>query len=143
MKKYISIGLLILIIIACAGSKTNIAGLKDSEKLKSDTIKIANEALEYEITIIDPGFSSWFNANAKPRNFYAQEYFESRNKIWVNEWNARVLQPSIYNSNLYEMSIDYQPNINYGYEVNYMLFNYLNYFQIVNNTKLGVFSPRI
>lgn len=143
MKKYISIGLLILIIIACSGSKSNISALKDSEKLKSDTIKIANEALEYEITIIDSGFSNWFNSNAKPRNFYSQDYFESRNKIWVNEWNTRVMQPTIYNPNLYEMQIDYQSNINYGYEVNYMLFNYLNYFQIVNNTKLGVFSPRI
>ncbi|MBC7438801.1 MAG: hypothetical protein H7250_02280 [Flavobacterium sp.] len=143
MKNYISISLILLIIFACSATKTNIAGLKESEKLKSDTIKIANAALEYEIIIIDAGFSNWFNFNAKPRNFYSQDYFETRNKIWVNEWNVRAMQPSVYNSNLYEMRIDYEPNINYGYEVNYMLFNYLNYFQIVNNTKLGVFSPRI
>lgn len=143
MKNYISIGLILLIIFACSTTKTNIAGLKESEKLKSDTIKIANEALEYEITIIDAGFSNWFNFNAKPRNFFSQDYFETRNKIWVNEWNIRAMQPSIYNSNSYEMRIDYEPNINYGYEVNYMLFNYLNYFQIVNNIKLGVFAPRI
>ena len=143
MKNYISIGLVLLIIFACSATKTNIAGLKESEKLKSDTIKIVNEELKYEIIIIDAGFSNWFNFNAKPRNFYSQDYFETRNKIWVNEWNIRAMQPSVYNSNLYEMRIDYEPNVNYGYEVNYMLFNYLNYFQIVNNIKLGVFSPRI
>jgi len=41
------------------------------------------------------------------------------------------------------MSIDYQNNIDYGYEVNYMLFNYLSYFQLTNNIRLGGFAPRI
>lgn len=143
MKKYISICLLFLVLIACSVSKSSVSSLKESEKLKSDTIKIANEALEYEITIIDAGFSNWFNFNAKPRNFYSQDYFETRNRIWVNEWNVRAMQPSLYNPSFYQMRIDYQPNVNYGYEVNYMLFNYLNYFQIVNKIKLGIFDPRI
>ena len=38
---------------------------------------------------------------------------------------------------------NYETNINYGYEVNYMLYNYLVYFQLKNNQKLGGFSPRI
>jgi hypothetical protein len=41
------------------------------------------------------------------------------------------------------MTINYETNINYGYEVNYMLYNYLVYFQLKNNQKLGGFSPRI
>ena len=44
---------------------------------------------------------------------------ESRNNIYVINWNQRVLNPQRYNPNLYEMQIDYSPNIDYGYEVNY------------------------
>ncbi|MGK4568764.1 hypothetical protein [Flavobacterium sp. 3HN19-14] len=41
------------------------------------------------------------------------------------------------------MEIAYNGNTDYGYEVNYILFNYLTYFQIANNTKLGGFAARI
>jgi len=105
--------------------------------IASDTVRIANDTLEYEVLIIDAGFSSWLITNAKPRNFYTQSYLEARNRVWVNEWNQRVLLPSQYNPNLYEMTINYERNIDYGYEV-----NYLTYFQIQNNQKLGVFMPR-
>jgi hypothetical protein len=40
--------------------------------------------------------------------------------LWVGEWNRRVLQPFRYNQNLYEMTINYNQNIDYGYEVNYL-----------------------
>jgi hypothetical protein len=81
--------------------------------------------------------------NARPRKFYSQEYLEARNSIWVNEWNNRAIQPSRFNGDLYQMQIDYRSDINYGYEVNYMLFNYFTYFQIVNRQRLGGFSARI
>jgi hypothetical protein len=51
--------------------------------------------------------------------------------------------PMQYNQNLYEMRIDYENNINYGYEVNYLIFNYLVYFQLTYNQQLGSFIPRI
>ena len=44
---------------------------------------------------------------------------------------------------LYEMQIDYQNNINYGYEVNYILYNYFVYFQQKYKQKLGGFEPRL
>ena len=47
------------------------------------------------------------------------------------------------NPNLYEMTINYDSTTNYGYEVNYMIYNYLVYFQLTNNQKLGGFTPRI
>lgn len=132
----------LLILVACNASQ-NKKKIEEKSKLESDTIRIANKEIEYEVLIIDVGFSSWFNSNAKPRNYYSQSYLESRNRVWVLEWNRRTMLSSQYNPNLYEMTINYETNINYGYEVNYMLYNYLVYFQLKNNQKLGGFSPRI
>lgn len=132
----------LLILVACNASQ-NKKKIEEKSKLESDTIRIANKEIEYEVLIIDVGFSSWFNSNAKPKNYYSQSYLESRNRVWVLEWNRRVMLSSQYNPNLYEMAINYETNFNYGYEVNYMLYNYLVYFQLKNNQKLGGFSPRI
>lgn len=118
-----------LIIISCATHKTPITKNKTQEHQSSDTIKIANKDIEYEVIIIDPGFNFWLNSMAYPRGFYTQTYLENKNRLYVNEWNNRFLQPQRYSRDLYEMSIDYDSNINYGYEVNYLIYNYMVYFQ--------------
>lgn len=143
MKKLLFIGFIFILIISCSASKSHTFQDKKGVAAANDTIRIANDKLEYEVIIIDAGFSSWMASYAKPRNYYSQQYMETRNRIWVNEWNLRARQPGFYNSSLYEMEIDYQNGIDYGYEVNYMLYNYLTYFQITNNIKLGGFVPRI
>jgi hypothetical protein len=132
----------ISVLVACNSSKTQ-KPFEDKPKLESDTIRISNEAIEYDVIIIDGGFTSWFNSNAKPRNYYSQSYLEARNKIWVLEWNRRAMMSSQYNPNLYEMIINYETTVDYGYEVNYMIYNYLVYFQITNKQQLGGFVPRI
>ena len=109
----------------------------------ADTLRIANEELEYEVIIIDPGFNTWLTMNARPRNFYSQQYMEVRNISWVQGWNSKFREGGRRNLDLFSMPIDYQAGIDYGYEVNYLLFNYLTYFQIRNNVRLGGFVPRI
>ena len=109
----------------------------------SDTVRIANEELEYEVIIIDAKYSSWLYSNAKQRNYYSQSYLESRNRVWLLEWNRRTLNPNQYNPNLYEMTVNYDTNVDYGYEVNYLIYNYLVFFQIDYNQTLGTFSSRI
>ena len=90
---------------------------------KEEPVEIANDSLEYEIIIIDPGFNYFLNAIAQPVGYYTQNYMEARNIAWVTTWNIRAQNPLQYNPNIYENMIDYQPNIDYGYEVNYKLFN--------------------
>lgn len=108
----------------------------------NDTVRIANNELEYEIIIIDPGFNSWLVGRAKPRGFYDQRYLEIRNLQWVTEWNTHVISSRPGRENLFTMSIDYNSTTDYGYEVNYLLYNYLVYFQLKNNIRLGSFVPR-
>lgn len=143
MKKYLlPFVVLFLLIQSCTTQKTISATDKNAARTTNDTVRIANNALEYEVIIIDPGFNSWLATSARPREFYSQSYLESRNRVWVAEWNNRAAQPFRYSPNLYEMPIDYRSGIDYGYEVNYMLFNYLTYFQIKNKIRLGGFVPR-
>ena len=129
-------------LVACNVSQDK-KSFDDKPKLESDTIRISNKELEYDIIIIDPGFTNWFNTFAKPRNYYSQAYMEARNIIWVLEWNRRFQLPNQYNRDLYDMRIDYDTSTNYGYEVNYMLYNYLVYFQLTYKQQLGGYSPRI
>jgi hypothetical protein len=142
MKK-IAISLLLIIALASCHFDKNIVPKekKSIAEKTSDTIRIANDSLEYEVIIIDSGFNSWLYGNAKPRGFYSESYLENRNQIYVTEWNNRVMQPQRYN-NLYEMQINYDRNIHYGYEVNYLIYNYMIYFQITNKQQLGGFVPR-
>ena len=132
-----------LFIISCNSTKSTRRAASNANNVVQDTVRIANDSLEYEILIIEPGFNSWLASTAKPEGYYSKEYMESRNRIYVMEWNQRVLQPQRFNSNLYELQIDYQPTIDYGYEVNYKLYNYFIFFQLTYNQRLGPFMPRI
>lgn len=104
---------------------------------KEEPVVIANDSLEYEIIIIDPGFTYFLNAVAQPEGYYSQQYLEARNRAWVITWNQRFQNPLQFNSNIYENRIDYQQTIDYGYEVNYKLFNYFLFAQQKYKMSLG------
>ena len=114
---------------------------KNKVKIINDTIRIANDSLEYEVIIIDPGFSTWIVSRSFPRGYLSQSYMETKNIFYINEWNNRVMQPQRFNPNLYEMTINYDQNINYGYEVNYLIYNYMIYFQNTYNQRLYGIVP--
>lgn len=144
MKNIVFILFLCYLIYACSsGKQVSSASQNEIATTASDTVRIANDELEYEIIIIEPGFNSWLLSRAMPRNYYSQSFLESRNRVWVIEYNNRVMQPQRFNPNLYELQINYQSGIDYGYEVNYMLFNYLVYFQQTYKQQLGGFAARI
>lgn len=142
MKKVVLIFFICFGVISCITSK-KANETKEISSVEKDTVRIANDDLEYEITIIEPGFNTWLLSTAKPEGYYSQQYLETKNQIFVSEWNSRVLQPHRYSPSLYEMRIDYQPNIDYGYEVNYKLYNYFIYFQTTHKQQLTGFTPRI
>jgi Family of unknown function (DUF6146) len=100
-----------------------------SKSVVGDTIKIANEELEYEVMIIDAGFATWLNSRAFPRKYHSESFLENKNQFFVAEWNRRVLEPQRFDPMLYEMQINYDSNTRYGYEVNYLIYNYMIYFQ--------------
>jgi len=143
MKNWFLILLICFGIYSCKTSyKKTTTSIEDNLKAQ-DTVRIANDELEYEILIIEPGFNFWLASIAKPEGYYSQSFLEGRNQLFVSEWNNRVLQPQRYDPRLYELSIDYNPSIDYGYEVNYKLYNYFIYFQLHYKQQLTGFVPRI
>jgi len=140
MKNLIAAAIVFLILWGCNASKNTSAFANRNATSLNDTIRIANDSLEYEVIIIDNGFNAWLASRAQPRNYYSQSYLENKNMVYVLEWNNRVLQPQRY-GDLYLMRIDYSSNIDYGYEVNYLIYNYFIYFQNTNNQKLGGYLP--
>ena len=145
MKPFLYILLVCGLLIGCNSSKTINSNTRQDtvNVVENDTVSIANTDLEYEIIIIEPGFNTWLTSTAKPEGYYSQSYLETKNLFYVQQWNNRVLQPRRYDPKLYEMQVDYRASIDYGYEVNYKLYNYFVYFQLTYNQRLGGSVPRI
>ncbi|NNK12186.1 MAG: hypothetical protein HKP08_12650 [Flavobacteriaceae bacterium] len=136
-----------VIVWSCSSTKIDpVIAAKEKEAFNSssaDTVEIADEESNYEIIIIEPGFNVWLQAVARPPGYYSKSFLENRNQFLVIEWNNRVINNLQYDPNLYQLQIDYDPRIDYGYEVNYKLYNYFVYFQRKYNQRLGPFAARI
>ena len=141
MKNIIGVLVIILAIVilsSCGTTRTaadsSSAGNDRPEK-PSDTVRIVNDSLEYEVIIIEPGFNSWL-ATQPPRGYRAQAGMDISNDFKIPLYNLRVNQPLQYDPSLYPFRIDYDPTIDYGYEVTYLLFNYFRYFEQRYNQRL-------
>ncbi len=132
----------LFIIMSCKTTDTRISKTTDiNAEQTQDTIRIANDELEYEVLIIDVGFDSWMARRSRPKDFYTQSFLEAKNIPYVTEWNRRVVS-SGYDANLYEMQINYSGGTDYGYDVNYMLYHYFVFFEERYNQKLSSHNPR-
>jgi len=130
-KYFILLGIIIGFLACGSGQKSTIPKAIPQEK----AVRIANDSLEYEIIIFDPGFNRFLNSIAQPRNYHNQSFLEIKNKQFVTSYNIRASQPIIFGE-LYPQTIDYEFHINYGYEVNYLLFNYFLFFKQKYNQRL-------
>jgi len=126
--------LTIIIASSCAGTNSSNSN-KESGTVTNDTVRIANDSLEYELIIIEPGFFSWL-ATQPQRGYRSQSGMDISNDFKVREYNLRVNNPIQYGADLYPMRIDYDRNVDYGYEVTYLLFNYFMFFEQRYNQRL-------
>jgi|TARA_B110000908_G_scaffold161228_1_gene205294 hypothetical protein len=132
LKQLLTILIVGLLLCACGSQSI------ESKKNKKETpVRIANDSLAYEIIIIDPGFTAYLNTISQPEGFYNQSYLEARNRVWVTIWNQRVQNPRQFSQDIYENNITYQATVNYGYAVNYKLFNYFLFAQRKYKMTLG------
>ncbi|MXV37390.1 hypothetical protein GO491_01670 [Flavobacteriaceae bacterium Ap0902] len=104
--------------------------------LNSNTVTDKNELKfeetedgEYDIIVLDGQYDYFLNAIAFPENFYSESYYKNKNIFLVNEWNYRHTQPMRYDPNLYEVSIDYSPHIDYGKTFEYKLYNFFKFIE--------------
>lgn len=126
--KYVIILFVVIFTFASCGSGKNTRESEQVTIIEGDTVHIKNDSLEYEIIIIEPGFNNWL-VTQQPRGFYGQTFLEAKNRMFVAEYNRRVQNFLQFDPNIYQQEINYNFGIDYGYEVNYMLYNYFIYFQ--------------
>lgn len=124
-----------LTIYGCGSGNSGAKDSSDTVTTENETIRIANDSLEYEILIIESGFDSWL-LSQPPQGHYGQSYLETKNRMFVADYNSRVLHPAKFSRDLYSQQINYDPTVDYGYEVNYMLYNYFIFFQEKYNQNL-------
>ena len=117
---------------SCNSTKSSTASSAGSPQ---DTIRIANDSLEYEVIIIENGFYNWL-VTQFPEEYYSLGFLENQNRFYVAEYNRRVINPLSYDKDLYLVPINYDPKISYGKEVNYLLYNYFVYFEKTYNQRL-------
>ncbi len=126
--KYVFVLLALILTFAGCDTYKSTTGKEPSTMAENDTLHIKNDSLEYEIIIIEPGFNSWL-VTQQPRGYYGQTFLEAKNQMFVAEYNQRVRNFQRYDPNLYQQEINYDYAVDYGYEVNYLLYNYFIYFQ--------------
>lgn len=128
MMRYLITLLLVAVLMAsCDANKAAVKNPDVNTGVVNDTIRIANDELEYEIIIFEAGFNA-FLATQPPRGHFGLSFLENKNRNFVIEYNIRTRNPQQYDFNLYPQAIDYQYGTDYGYEVNYMLYNYFQFF---------------
>lgn len=143
MKGVWMIVVVLILLGACGPKKSAVATDQPTiPEQNQDTIRIANEELEYEIIIMEVGFENWL-VTQRPIWYYSQNLLENRNIFLVSEWNRRVTTPMRYDPNLYIQLINYEAHIDYGLEVNYLLYMYFKFFEQKYNQRLiGSLSNR-
>jgi len=128
MKAYLLIGILSLFLGSCDSTQST------TQTTSDDVVRIANDDIEYEIIIIEPGFNSWL-ATQPGKSYHGLDYLEAQNRRKVMEFNLRVYD-SQYPRDLYQQEINYDHSVSYGLEVNYLLYNYLKFFEETYKQKL-------
>jgi hypothetical protein len=132
MKKTVFLILVILVAMQTVGfSQKN----KVREVIKADTLSAYS--LEHRIIVLAPGFDTWL-LNKPSRNFYSNDYYNVKNRLYVAEWNLRYMMAN--NDGLYENYIEYNPRIDYGIDINYKLYYFFKYFEETNHISLLNFN---
>jgi hypothetical protein len=111
---------------ACGSGKTT-APVRYGQNMILDR----GEEDEYEVVIFDTGFDRWFATHGRPVGFHSPQYYEMMNRRYVTAWNEKVSTHGFRMNSPFQQHINYDPNIDYGLEVNYKLYYYFKYIEDV------------
>ena len=120
MKVRILFGTLAVLAWACAP-------VKDVSKTSATLTQNGRDSTEYEIFINDLHFDQWYMLNYSEAKDYSNDYYRSKNLVAVANWNDYYRAGK--HSQAIDSNINYQPNLDYGIEVNRKLYWYFKYVQ--------------
>ncbi len=126
MKNSIEIILVSFFLLSCVNSN-RMQSVPDK-----NLIDIKQNADEYEVIVMDPGFDTWFATTWSPAKDHGEEYYAMWNQRYVNAWNYKATRP--LTAPLFENIIQYDPTVDYGIDVQRKLYYYFRWV----DTKQGI-----
>lgn len=115
----------LLFALSCSSTRTNTPVDPHSSAMTFEP----NEDGEYDIVVMDTQFDVYLRTIAQPKWYYSYDYYRTKNRIFVTIWNQRHAMPMSYNPNLYAVSIDLDPRIDYGLDFEYKLYNFFKFIE--------------
>lgn len=114
-------------------------GAVPDNSAKSAVELTANSAEDtaYEIVVLDAQFDRYLQTRAQVRGYHSQSYLEQRNRQALPDYNRLVRNRPNWSA----QEIHLELGVDYGYEVHYILFNYLQYLSDSHRIRLGSFVP--
>jgi hypothetical protein len=135
MKQIVFISIALLFILACSTQK----GVVKIEENKEEIVAV-EDSLEYQLETFDAKFETWYALHDNPSQYRSQEYYENWNRQYVNAWNYNSTQPG--KRSFFEPIVGYEPNVDYGFELNHKLFYYFQYVERVLKIDIMPGGPR-
>lgn len=123
MKPFISLIILFCIAIGCSTQK-GIVKVRNTAESNS----IETDSTEYELETFDARFETWYMMHNSPSQYRAKSYYETWNRQYVAEWNYKA---TTGRNSFFEPIIGYEPNIDFGIDLNHKLFHYFMYVERV------------
>lgn len=127
MKLLYLIGIATMLIYACSPAR-------NTSKSAATVALSCHDSTEYEIYIDDLRFDQWYLMNYSEAKDHSDEYYRSRNLVAVPRWNDYYRQGN--GIEVVDSYINYQPQIDYGIEVNRKLYWYFTYVEEKYGIKL-------
>lgn len=103
-------------------------------------VKQEEDSVHYELIVFDSGFETWYLTRAKPLHWHEQSWYENWNRQYVQAWNYHRL--GYRHRELLDGSINYEPSMDYGPEINHKLFYYFMYVEQVLKIPILENGPR-
>ncbi|MBS7333319.1 MAG: hypothetical protein KIG88_06970 [Weeksellaceae bacterium] len=125
MIRFFSILILSIFITSCTTNSVSNNNATTGNKLTFEP----NDNGEYDIIVFDPQYDIFLKSIARPKTYNTYEFYKSKNRMYTSIWNQRHMMPSVYNPNLYAVSIDLDSNVDYGLDFEYKLFNFFQFIE--------------
>ena len=133
--KYIIYWAGVLLFIAACSTQKGV--IKVNSNIANETVE---DSMEYDLETFDARFETWYIMHNSPATYRSQQYYESWNQRYVSAWNFNSMNPR--KSSFFETIIGYEPNVDYGFELNHELFYYFQYVERILKIEIMPGDPR-
>ena len=140
MKKFLPVLLIFFIGWACSSQKKMTEMKPGKVEVAGQDSVAPKDSLEYSIETFDNNFETWYQLHKSQSKYRSKNYYEQWNRQYVAAWNANAADPR--KSSFFEPIVGYDPNVDYGLELNHKLFYYFQYVENVLKKKIMPISPK-